>query len=697
MSVRPCLLLVYGLLSLSWIFAPDLAWAQDSRSVPEPTFPAVCAVVTARLQASADGPVIGQSADEQNEESAFETATLNDALAGCPAGKAVELALDATRSDSAFLINPITIPTKISLIVDGGVTVYASRDPRNFQDPAMPATVCGTVKAGYKINQGCKPLLTLGSDSGIYGYGILDGQGNGTLIGGENAGQSSWWGLLAQKKGCADCLQASPRMISSVNPQAGHALNHDVTLYKITIRNPPFHTVDLGGKGVTVWGVKVQAPWNVPNTDGFDIHGTDITIRDSIVANGDQDIAITSTDSATTNVTVEHFRAYGKGGIALLGDGVEISHVLVQDMAMTGDLPSVVGTTVNGMTEAMMMDSHGLKNYGQALPNATGDLNALQINTNLNAEASASKPGSVFTSITFQSICVQDVETPIHVGPVQPFASPYPAQPPVVNAITFRKLHVLAPTAQFLAATKGLPTPGTQGSYAVTFQALPQGGFLNSVTLDDVVFDDAGPGTSGLSTITAIGNLITTQDTVYPATLNNLQASYAASPSAQNGLTLSANLYIGQTTSQTKVPPDVCPKGRWPYLTGEFYAGAIGATDPVVVVAPASGVVTLNAIVQPIMSQTTLFILHSYGANPGLLAVGSPAPTGDVLFYEGARMLGRAPLTANRTLASFEVTGIAPGVHRYRAVYPGDGFYPELDLGSVTVAAGPVPAAAGRD
>ena len=79
------------------------------------------------------------------------------------------------------------------------------------------------------------------------------------------------------------------------------------TLYKITIRNPPFHTVDWGGDGLTVWGVKIQAPWNAVNTDGFDIHGTNVTLYDTTVSNGDDDIAFATNDGPTSDITVDHF------------------------------------------------------------------------------------------------------------------------------------------------------------------------------------------------------------------------------------------------------------------------------------------------------------------------------------------------------------------------------------------------------
>ena len=701
MKVRCRPLLILSLVGVGAASAAtSAARAQDRRSVAEPNFPPTCATLHAPLRSTDHGPDIGQTAAEQDVEAAAETAALADALSRCAPGQAVELALGRHSSHDAFLINPVTLPQGVSLVVDGGVTVFASRNPENFQDANTPAITCGTV-GPYPVNQGCKPLLTLAASSGVYGYGVLDGQGNGTLTGGVNAGKVSWWDLLTQKKdGCTQsgslaseegCEEASPLMISTGNVKGSP--NSDLTLYKITVRNPPFHTVDLGGSGVTVWGVKVQAPWNVPNTDGFDVHGTDITIRDTAVANGDQEIAVTSNSALTTNITVDRFRGYGKGGIALLGDGVGISNVLVQSADITGDLPSVEGTTVNGVPEDVLK-KYGLSSYGQALPNATNDLNALQINTNLNA-ASQSKPGSAFTAITFESICIQDIVKPIHVGPVVPFA-PFkdPAELPRVSGVTFRDVHVLAPTPQFPKLVKGIPTPGVSGSYSVTFEAYPGGdnalSFLNHFTLDNVVFDDFASGETSLSSITAVGNVITTRTNVYPPILNEFDVPYAPSPEPQDGLTFGDNRYLAKTPVSLPALTHACPSGRWPFTTGELYVSAGASTNLASASVAAGNAVTLNAVVQPIMSQTTHFMPDSYGADPGLLAVGSPALTNPVVFYEGSdaagfRAVGSGTLTANGTLATFVVENLRPGTHTYTALYPADRFYDALRFGSVTV------------
>jgi hypothetical protein len=50
--------------------------AQDTRNVTEPVFPPTCTVYHALLQSTADGPTVGPSVTEQNNES-YDTTVAN--------------------------------------------------------------------------------------------------------------------------------------------------------------------------------------------------------------------------------------------------------------------------------------------------------------------------------------------------------------------------------------------------------------------------------------------------------------------------------------------------------------------------------------------------------------------------------------------------------------------------------------------
>ena len=89
---------------------------------------------------------------------------------------------------------------------------------------------------------------------------------------------------------------------------------------------------------------------------------------------------------------------------------------------------------------------------------------------------------------------------------------------------------------------------------------------------------------------------------------------------------------------------------------------------------PGPGTVTLNAILQPAMSQVT------YGAY-----TGTAAPTAAVQFFEGTTPVGTAALAGNGTVAALTLTGVKTGAHTYTAYYPGDANYAAYSFGSVSV------------
>jgi polygalacturonase len=218
------------------------AWAQDTRTVTEPVFPASCSTLQAQ-QAIVNG--------EPSSETTFDTPQLQAALNNCPPGQAVELQTSGT--NNAFLIQPITIPTGVTLLVDGGVTVFASRNPADYQ--ISGAETCGTVGTA---SNGCNPLINIAgnkasSGAGIMGYGVLDGRGEDKLLIDGTASANSWWDIANQ----ADVNGGAQN--NFVLLAASKASNF--TIYKITLRNSAmFHVTWKGSRanGLTVWKVKVH-------------------------------------------------------------------------------------------------------------------------------------------------------------------------------------------------------------------------------------------------------------------------------------------------------------------------------------------------------------------------------------------------------------------------------------------------------
>jgi polygalacturonase len=632
----------------------------------------------------------------------------------CKSGEALELAIGHDPSLDAFLINPITLPEGVSLIVDGGVTVYASRNPEKYQAPSPTNAVCGT-NGPYGVNQGCAGLITISSGGGVFGYGVIDGQGDKLMLGGINANKSTWWDLTIFKKDGTDgtcpqpdptvppvgdsvgvgpngCEQASPVVISSADVKG--VTDTDLTLYKITVRNPPFHTIRLIADGITVWGAKVQAPWNLPNTDGFDVRGTDITFFDTTVANGDQQIVLVSNGGPTKNVTVDQFHGYSKGGVTILGSGDSTSHVLVQNSELTGGLPSVVTKTihgerevfVNGVPECLLKKKFGLKSYGQALPAATNQIQGLQITNK--SQTNGSGTGTQVSDVTFRSICMVDLVRPIN------FVLDADSTPPSIKGIRLEDVHVLPPTIQLPVYDKGkIAEPFSIGGYELSLDAAldSQGvpSIPNEVSFDNVVFDPSKAGTSSIASVSAIGNQLSTFTNIFPAFLNGLKAGSTLVEKTVDGsnLTLQYNDYGPKTSVSEASLAKSCR--AMPFTVGELYLSTrreLGQCNNLSSADIHEGEpITLNAMVQPVMSQTTLYIAGSYGSDPGLLALASPALTRPVKFYDGCQFVGTAKLSANGTLANFTIDHLTPGTHVFHAEYPGDRFYSLLSFGSVSV------------
>jgi hypothetical protein len=240
------------------------------------------------------------------DEANFDTARLQQALNSCPAGQAVELAAQA--GNNAFLIQPITLPAGVTLLVDAEVTVFTSLNRADYPCPSTSSS-------------DCTPIITAaaGSGSGIMGLGTIDGRGGQTL----NGETVSWWTQTP--------LDPRPRMIQLVNAD-------NFTLYKTTLQNSPKFHVFGTGNFLTVWDVKITAPTTSPNTDGIDPSGShDITITNSFISDGDDHIAIKAGVGHVSNVTISHNKLFQGHGVSIGSEtNAGAENVLVSDVVMDG-------------------------------------------------------------------------------------------------------------------------------------------------------------------------------------------------------------------------------------------------------------------------------------------------------------------------------------------------------------------------
>jgi polygalacturonase len=222
-----------------------------------------------------------KEADEKNEDTARIQAAIDSFAAKCKPGQAVELDLGAAKdagakSPNAFLSGPIELKEGVTLLVDKGVTLFASRDPKDY-DLSGPGT-CGTIPAKGR----CKAFITIRAKNvAIMGDGTIDGRGGAKLLGQD----ISWWGLAVKGEPTA----ALPAGIPYSDPRLIDAADADgLTLYRITLHDSPnFHLGVSRTNGFTAWGVHLKTPVHEPgpndprprNTDGIDPgSSTNVTI-----------------------------------------------------------------------------------------------------------------------------------------------------------------------------------------------------------------------------------------------------------------------------------------------------------------------------------------------------------------------------------------------------------------------------------
>jgi polygalacturonase len=345
-----------------------LLLAQDTRQVAEPSIPQSCTVLSARLL--------------RIEEDQPDTARIQEALDKCPAGQAVEL------TGQTFLAGPLQLREGVTLLVDRGTTLYASRNPRDYE--VSPGS-CGTVT---KTGRGCRALISGDhvSGAGVMGDGVIDGRGGASLL----QQKVSWWDL-AQEAKVKNLNQNVPRIM---------VLNHcdNFTLYRITLRNSPnFHVAYNGGNGFTAWGVIIDAPKTARNTDGIDPgNAQNVTIKRCFIRTGDDNVAIKAgPPGPTAHMTIEDNHFYTGHGMS-------------------------IGSETDGGASAIRVKNLSID----------GADNGIRIKSN------ASRGGPV-RDVIYEDVCIQDTKNPIFMDSNYSFMGEARDKLPSFQGIILRNVRVL--------------------------------------------------------------------------------------------------------------------------------------------------------------------------------------------------------------------------------------------------------------
>lgn len=219
---------------------------------------------------------------------------------------AVRLVPNRSGPGNGFISGPLTLPSGVTLWIDKGATLYATRDVMAYLPKTTPAKYCANTavsatQAGSSGN--CLPLI--GGDytvnSAVVGEGSIDSRAYAEIVtsnalypimkvdlscsntytafatstqapdgtpcdnGGTQVDSKSsvrnmtWWDLaylgnMVQNGTTGSGSQSNFRMMVF-----NYAKN--LTLYKVSLNNSAnFHVVPSGVDGLTIWGVKVQTP-----------------------------------------------------------------------------------------------------------------------------------------------------------------------------------------------------------------------------------------------------------------------------------------------------------------------------------------------------------------------------------------------------------------------------------------------------
>ena len=432
--------------------------AGDPNLPPEPTLPTdICQTLVAEKSASDLAPP---------DESSLDTARIQAALDGCQ-GRAVKLVADG--ANNAFVAAHLKVDS-VTLWVDAGATLYASRNPDLYQKTGS----CGVM--GINDSGACVDFITVqGTSPAIVGDGVIDGQGGEPLIGHDY----SWWQLSYALRE-VDGSIGNPTLINLLANTTGFLL------YRITLHNSPKFHVKLTsvpadglctapGKGFIVWGVTVLTPSKWQNSRG--------EVLSPAFARNTDGIDPGTTSIATCGVMACNTISTGDDHIAIKGGHWVSDVVIAHNHFGTGHGMSIGSETYGSFTGPDKVTHRGVENIN--IYDLTIDADSRPVGAEANAadfngirvKSDASRGGLV-NNISFRDVCMRDMTNTILISTAYNplFAG---TSYPEFKALSFQNVHHVS----CLALSQPVVTLNGFNS------ALPAG----PITLDNVVVDNLGP------------------------------------------------------------------------------------------------------------------------------------------------------------------------------------------------------------
>lgn len=231
-----------------------------------------CAFRTARESYTLNVRQFGAVGDGVHDD----TAAIQAAILHCPADGRVLI------PSGRYHVLPLMLKSHVRIELRRGATLLLETDRSKF--PILPGMILSTDETD-DLNLGSwegNPLDMYAAfisgmdveDVVLYGEGVLDGQGD----------KSDWWQNCKVRRGAW-----RPRMLF---------LNHckNVTVQGVTFQNSPsWNLQPYFSKDLRFLNIRVNAPANSPNTDGFDPESCDgILLAGAHFSLGDDCIALKS-------------------------------------------------------------------------------------------------------------------------------------------------------------------------------------------------------------------------------------------------------------------------------------------------------------------------------------------------------------------------------------------------------------------
>jgi Glycosyl hydrolases family 28/Bacterial Ig-like domain (group 3) len=284
----------------------------------------------------------------------LDNSALTAAMNSCPTGQAVELVPGAS-GQNAFVFGRISIQNSsgngIYILPDAGMSMNGSRSPADYGGGS-----CGTISGTGTTS--CNPWITISaSGGGIIGYGIWYPRAWDRFTTGATTQSFYYQRLLtyctlhggtingsptcpASRPSCSasgkDCRAYGPNALQTNGPNG-------YIEYKATFRDSAqfIHNIEKT-QNCTFWDVKLFAPFELSNTDGWDpLNTSNCTFTHGYISNGDNITALksTSTSAPTSNISFTNNQTAAGIGIAF-GTDVEggIFNYRVSDIQMNGNL-----------------------------------------------------------------------------------------------------------------------------------------------------------------------------------------------------------------------------------------------------------------------------------------------------------------------------------------------------------------------